>query len=87
MINTLNKIFLKSENENDFESSCLLYADNQYMEINSTNCLAFNNNLDETFLIMCVNARYVVSAVARANEVMGHKPKVRGHYNRLNFGY
>ena len=51
----LNKIFLKPENEaeGDFEISHLLHADEQYVEISSTNCLAFNNNLDKTFDHVC----------------------------------
>ena len=55
----LNKIFLepKNEVESDFEISHLLHADERYVEINSTNCFVFNNNLDESFSIMCVNIR------------------------------
>ena len=60
----LNKIFLKPENEakSDFEISHLLHANEQYVEISSTNCLAFNNSLDETFSIMCVNVRSLVNS-------------------------
>ena len=55
----LKKIFLKPENEDesDFEISHLFHADEQYVEISSTNCSAFNNSLDKTFSIMCVNVR------------------------------
>ena len=43
----LNKIFLKPEKEaeSDLEISHLLHADEQYVEISSTNCLAFNISL------------------------------------------
>ena len=60
----LNKIFLKPENkaESDLEISHLLHADEQYVEINSTNYFAFNNNLKETFSIMCVNVRSLVNS-------------------------
>ena len=46
--------FLLLEAESDFEFSHLLHADEQYVEISSTNCLALNS-LDKIFLIMCVN--------------------------------
>ena len=56
---------MKSENEDEsnFKITYLLYADEQYVEISFTSFLALNNKLDETFLIMCVNARSLVNSL------------------------
>ena len=52
----------ENEAESDFEIIHLLHADEQYVEISSTNCLAFSNNLDKTFTVMCDNVRSLVNS-------------------------